>query len=154
SLPDGSVGRSYSTTVGQSGGTSPYIWSIGTGSLPAGLSLNTGSGQISGTPTAAEVADFTIQVVDSAGASSSRPLTVRITLPLQITTTVLPDGTIANGYSQTLIATGGAVPYSNWKVIAGALPAGLSLNPNTGEISGGPTATGTATFTVQVNDSG
>jgi Leucine-rich repeat (LRR) protein len=68
-----------------------------------------------------------------------------------ITTTALPDGMVGVAYSQTLSAIGGVQPYS-WSVISGALPAGLSLNSLTGQISGTATAEETASFTVQVED--
>src|SRR3954453_14642813 len=51
SLPAGTVGVAYSQTLGASGGTPPYSWSMASGSLPAGLNIS--GGTISGTPTAA-----------------------------------------------------------------------------------------------------
>lgn len=72
--------------------------------------------------------------------------------PPTITTTSLPAGTQNKPYSATLSATGGAAPYT-WSVTAGSLSAGLALAPATGTISGTPTASGTANFTVQVKDS-
>lgn len=70
--------------------------------------------------------------------------------PPTITTDTLPDGKVGEAYSQTLTATGTA-PIT-WS-IDGGLPAGLSLNADTGEISGTPTAEGTATFTVKATNS-
>src|SRR5207249_4523592 len=97
---------------------------------------------------------FTVQALDNAGAAASKPLSIVITLPLSIATAILQGGTIGTAYSQSLVATGGALPYSNWTVIAGSLPAGLSLTPGTGAIVGIPTTTETANFTVRVNDNG
>jgi uncharacterized membrane protein len=71
---------------------------------------------------------------------------------LTVTTTNLPAGMVGEAYSATLEATGGAAPYT-WSVSADSLPAGLSLNPATGKISGTPTEEGTANFTVKVTDS-
>ena len=68
-----------------------------------------------------------------------------------ITTDALPDGKVGEAYSQTLAADGTA-PIT-WS-ISGALPDGLKLDGNTGEISGKPTAEGTATFTVKAENSG
>ena len=70
--------------------------------------------------------------------------------PPSITTDTLPDGKVGEAYSHTLTATGTA-PIT-WS-IDGGLPAGLSLNADTGEISGTPTAEGTATFTVKATNS-
>lgn len=78
------------------------------------------------------------------GATSSTPVVV---------TDSLPAGTIGTAYSQTLEAGGGVTPYSNWQVASGSLPAGLTLAPSTGLISGTPTATGTSSFTLTVTDS-
>jgi len=78
SLPGGTVGSAYSQTLGASGGTPPYTWSVTSGSLPAGLSLAAASGQISGTPTTAGTASFTIQVKDSANATVAEALSIVI----------------------------------------------------------------------------
>ena len=64
-----------------------------------------------------------------------------------ISTTSLPDGTAGTAYSQTLTAIGTA-PIT-WTIESGALPAGLNLAADTGVISGTPTTTGTAEFTVK-----
>ncbi len=65
SLPAGAVNSAYSVTLKAAGGLSPYTWAVTTGSLPAGLSLNSSTGTISGTPTAAGAPSFTITVTDS-----------------------------------------------------------------------------------------
>ena len=65
SLSDGSVGSSYSQTVQATGGTTPYSWSISSGSLPPGLSINRTTGEISGTPSAAGYFSFEVTVTDS-----------------------------------------------------------------------------------------
>ena len=67
-----------------------------------------------------------------------------------ITTSTLPDGKVGEAYSQILTATG-TTPIT-WS-ISGALPDGLSLNKDTGKISGTPTADGTAKFTVKAENS-
>ncbi len=77
SLPGGTVDSAYSATLQASGGTVPYTWSISSGSLPAGLTLNTGSGVISGTPTATETASFTVQVNDSASHVATQSLSIQ-----------------------------------------------------------------------------
>ena len=69
-----------------------------------------------------------------------------------ITTDALPDGKVGEAYSQTLAADGTA-PIT-WSISGGALSDGLKLDGNTGEISGKPTAEGTATFTVKAENSG
>ena len=68
-----------------------------------------------------------------------------------ITTDTLPDGKVGEAYSQTLSADG-TTPIT-WSVENGDRPTGLSLNKDTGEISGTPTAAGTSTFTVKATNS-
>ena len=68
-----------------------------------------------------------------------------------VTTDTLPDGKTGKAYSHTLTAISTA-PIT-WRIDEGALPAGLRLNEKTGEISGIPTAEGTATFTVKAENS-
>jgi hypothetical protein len=73
--------------------------------------------------------------------------------PLTVTTSSLANGTVGSTYSQTLQRSGGTAPYT-WSIVAGLgnLPAGLSLNANTGVISGTTSTTGTSNFTVRVTD--
>ncbi len=163
SLPAGVVGTAYAagTTLQAAGGISPFSWSITTGSLPVGLSLNSSTGSITGKPTGPAVGTiiFTVTVTDSESPSktATQSLSIVITAPqLTVTTTTasLPTGVIGNTYSTTLAASGGAGAYT-WAVTGGnaSLPPGLTLNTATGVISGTPTATGPTTFTVTVTDS-
>jgi Putative Ig domain len=148
SLPTGKVGTSYSQTLAVSGGTSPFTWSIITGSLPGGLTLN--AGVISGTPTTAGTFSFSTQVTDSMNETATSVLSINITTAPSITTSTLPGGEVGVAYSQTLAVSGGASPYV-WSLTAGALPGGLTLNA--GVISGTSTAAGAFSFTLQVADS-
>ncbi len=155
SLPNGTKGQPYSSTVSASGGKTPYSWSVLSGTLPTGLSLSSG-GILSGTPTTVGSFTFTLKVVDSSSPqlSDSKSFTITIAAsvqPLVITTTSLPNGTNGQPYSSTISVTGGKTPYA-WSVSSGTLPPGLSLN-NSGTISGTPTSTGKSTFTIQVSDS-
>jgi hypothetical protein len=159
SLPGGSIGTAYSQTLQAKGGITPYTWTVTTGSLPAGLTLNSTTGVISGTPSGTFVGavNFTVTVTDSetpTPQTASAALSITITVAtLTVTTTSLPTGVVNSAYpGATLQATGGITPYS-WAVTAGSLPAGLSLNAATGVISGTPTAAGTVNFTVTVTDS-
>ena len=82
-LPVGWVGAEYNNELDAIGGTAPYNWSISAGSLPAGLSLNSATGEISGTPTAEETASFTINVTDSAtpAQEATENLSIKINQP-------------------------------------------------------------------------
>lgn len=151
SLPSGTQGTAYSTTLARSGGTSPFTWSISTGSLPPPLSLSAGTGAITGNPSTAGTFNFTVLVTDAAGATDSQVLSIVIATPLNITTTSLPGGVLAAAYSVGLNRTGGSAPFT-WTIASGSLPAGLGLSASSGTITGTPSATGTSNFTVRVTD--
>lgn len=150
SPPAGTVGISYSTTLAATGGVTPYIWTMLSGSLPAGLSLGS-AGVISGTPATHGTSIFTVQVADSETNQETAIAQLTLTVnTITITTQSLPAGTVNVPYSAPLAAIGGVTPYT-W-TMSGTLPAGLSLN-RAGVITGTPTATGSSTFNVQVADS-
>jgi hypothetical protein len=154
-LSSGTVGSTYSTLLQPSGGTAPYTWSF-TGSLPTGLSLAATTGIISGTPSASGTFNFTATVADSGNPAQTKSTAFSLViapLPLTITSSSLPSGTISSTYSTLLQAGGGTAPYT-WSIAAGSPPTGLTLTATTGIISGTPTASGTFTFTAAVSDAG
>ncbi|MBM4580923.1 Ig domain-containing protein [Prescottella equi] len=75
SLNAATVGTSYSQTLAVAGGTGTKTWSVATGTLPAGLTLSS-AGVITGTPTAAGTASFTVKVDDSVSGSALKPLSI------------------------------------------------------------------------------
>jgi hypothetical protein len=156
SLPAGSEGITYLAEIDASGGTSPYTWSLATGSLPPGLTMQPSTGVISGNPTSQGIFTFTVAVRDSSPTQQTQTQSLTIAIgapwPLAITTSSLLDGTLGTPYTARLVAMGGTPPYT-WSIAAGALPTKVSLNSSTGAISGTPPSTGTASFTVMVTDS-
>ena len=152
-LPAAMVGVSYSVTLAATGGTTPYRWSLTSGSLPPGLSLASTTGVISGTPTAAGSYNFTVQVTDNAQVTGSKAFALTVGQGLTIqTASPLPSATVAAAYSTTLSATGGTPPY-RWSLSSGSLPPGLALGSTTGVINGIPTTPGSFSFTMRVTDS-
>ncbi len=153
SLQQGQTAVAYNATLSATGGTAPYMWTVKSGTLPAGLSLSTG-GTISGTPTTAGAANITVQVSDSATTpqtADSGNLTLAISGgPLQITSTVATVGTVGTAYQFQLEATGGVPPYS-WSATASTLPAGLALS-GAGIVSGTPTTAGSFNPSITVAD--
>ena len=129
-------------------GTPPFTFAVASGALPAGLSLNTSSGQISGTPSAAGAYSVTISATNSVG-TMTKTYTGTVTsgaLSPTVQTTSLNTLTQGTAFTQTL-AVVGTSPIT-WTVSAGTLPAGLSLNSSNGTISGTPTGSGSYTFAV------
>ncbi|HXG68308.1 MAG TPA: putative Ig domain-containing protein, partial [Blastocatellia bacterium] len=153
-LPRGKVGEAYSRQLTAVNGKPPYSWSVASGTLPLGISLNA-AGLISGTPTRDGTFPFSVRVTDSLGS------TARASLALSINPDVEPmrilssgdqsPGKVAVPYSQQLFFTGGRPPRT-WSVGTGTLPPGLTLHPTDGVISGDPTEPGTFTFTVRLTD--
>ncbi|MBI5741060.1 MAG: putative Ig domain-containing protein [Nitrospirae bacterium] len=148
--PSGVIGTAYDYTLWAGGGLAPYTWSVLSGDLPPGLSMDS-SGRITGTPTTVGAYYFTARITDINNNSTAELITLGTYDPIIITTPNLSQGTQGVYYSQALTATGGRTPYT-WSIASGSqpLPPGLSLNSSTGEISGIPTQTGTFGFTVRV----
>jgi hypothetical protein len=153
SLPAGQVGTAYNQTVVASGGNGNYSYAVVAGALPTGLSLDSSSGAITGTPSAGGTFNFTIQGTDTSPNTGTRAYSVNIgTNSLTVNPASLPNGTQNVAYSQTVAASGGTGPYT-YAVSAGALPAGLSLNASSGAITGTPSGSGLSAFTVRATDS-
>jgi hypothetical protein len=160
SWPNGSNGVGYSQTVVTTGGVPPVKYSLGSGSLPAGLSINS-SGTILGTPSSHGTSTFTINATDNGGmtpnlvvASPSYTITINPPPPLAIPTTTLPGGLVSTSYSAAIVPAGpGGVPPYTWSIASGMLPPGLNLNTSSGVISGTPTTAGAFTFFPKVQDS-
>jgi hypothetical protein len=137
-LPAGSVGAAYSSPVAAAGGTTPYTFSAT--NLPGGLSINSATGTITGTPGSAGTASATIKVTDS-------------TQPSSQSTSSLPGGTAASAYPSTTLQASGGVPPYTWALGSGStLPAGLNLSPM-GALSGTPATAGSYPVTFDVTDS-
>ncbi len=150
-LADGVVGRAYDQALPVSGdGITSYRLagpqsSSDQGSvLPAGLSIDSTTGRITGTPTAAFDGDV---VFDVTGVGENL-ITFHLTVggaPV-FASAGLPAGTAGDHYSSQL--TVGGADRASFSVVSGALPAGLSLSES-GFISGTPTAAVSSSFTVR-----
>jgi large repetitive protein len=162
------AGTIYNQTLTVTGGGAPYTtfavskFSAGaTGLTLANLALNakTATIAVTGTPTAAGTASFTVNVVDAIGAVLNKTFTLTINRPLTITPS-LPQGTAGTNYHQTITIAGGSTPYAAVTATAfsaggtGLTAAALTVNVGAGTVvvNGMPTAVGTAAFTINVAD--
>ncbi len=162
-LNPGAIGVPYEQVLVASGGQTPYTWTLTTGALPPGLSLQS-NGIVSGTPTLASgvtypnTYSFTVTVTDSqtpTAAFNTLSTSIVINPALTFPPATLPPGVVGNSYSSTVTASGGISPYT-YTVVFGSLPDGLTLTASgtgAGNISGTPTTAGTFTFTLQATDS-
>ncbi|MGE3853683.1 MAG: putative Ig domain-containing protein, partial [Planctomycetota bacterium] len=138
------------------GGKAALVWSISAGALPTGISQNTTTGALSGTPTVNGVYNFTARVTDANGKFDTRAYSITVTDTPVISPNdgaITPEAYVGASYSFTFTATGGTPAYT-WSVFSGSLPAGLSLNTSTGALTGTPSAAGNSTFAIRVTDSG
>ena len=165
-------------TLQATGGTGSYTWSVIAGTLPAGLSLNPSTGNISGVPAttlftpgvsfgprpqATMLPALVFQVQDSSGTTASANLPISVALPVSIATNAFPSGTVGSPYFFCVMAQGGDLGSGwTWTVAAGALPPGISLGPGSGcpllpgaqivAAAGFPTEAGSFPFTLQATD--
>lgn len=117
-LPSGGTGVAYSASLGAVGGSAPYTWAVATGTLPAGLTLATATGIVSGTPTTAGLSAFTVRVTDGSGASATAAISINV-----VVTTPAPaafsktspaftaTGRVKSGLRLTWAASAGATRY-------------------------------------------
>jgi len=140
----GTVGGLFNYTITASNSPTSY----GATGLPAGLSVNTSTGVISGTPTSSGTSSVTITAIN-AGGTGTKTLTITInpTAPA-ITSSTKATATVGTAFSYSITASNSPTSYG-----ATGLPAGLSVNTTTGVISGTPTATGTSNVTISATNS-
>ena len=148
-------GTAMTTVTPTASGGPVTAWSVSP-SLPAGLSLDTSTGAISGTPTAVTTSATYTVTASNTGGSDTATLTIEVNDVAPSSITYNPTSfTLTKGTAMTTVtptASGG--PVTAWSV-SPSLPAGLSLDTSTGAISGTPTAvTTSATYTVTASNTG
>ncbi len=146
-IAPGTVGVPYNQTFDVRGGSLPYSFSVTSGNLPTGLSIDPATGTISATPTTTAAASVTVRVQDAAGDSITRSYTLNI-YSLQITNnsaTPLPLGIYGLPYTPYTFTASPAAAYT-WT--ASGLPSGMTLNAAIGVLSGTPLGTGAYTISI------
>ena len=150
-LPRGTVGVNYVFSPQLSGGKTPYYFD-GPLNISAGFLTSAGAFMGHGVPSTAGTYLFSLSATDASGRTASQSYTIAVDAALTNTTTRPNDGIVGSVFNQTLTATGGLAPYT-WGIYSGTLPAGLTLNPATGIISGTPTSATTQPVVISVQDS-
>jgi Putative Ig domain len=150
----GTVGSAVSLQISASDSASGQTLTYSAAGLPAGLSISSSTGLISGTPTTAGTSSVTVTAKDTTGASGSASFSWTISPAANTVTVTNPGsqtGTVGSAVSLQISASdsasGQTLTYS-----AAGLPAGLSISSSTGLISGTPTTAGTSSVTVTVKD--
>jgi hypothetical protein len=158
SLPAATVATAYSQTMAVTNPEAETLaFSITSGALPSGLTLNALTGEISGTPTADGLASFTVQVDDGVACSvATQALTLTVNAAAvnqapSITTTSLVDATELIAYSATIGANDPEGDAVTFDFTGSVLPTGVTASTATGIVSGTPAAATEGTYTVVVN---
>jgi hypothetical protein len=152
-LSAGTVGSSYSASF-SAAPAGNYQFSVSAGALPPGLSLNTTTGVLSGTPTTANTYTFTITARGFGNCTGSQSYTLTINpapCPTSITLPALPNGKVGQYYFGSVSASpSGSYDY----IVSGNLPPGISLIGSAGFLYGNPMTPGEYTFTITATRSG
>jgi len=145
----------FSLTLKAQGNSGPVTWSVSSGQMAAGLTLDSQTGIISGTPISSSGETVNIQAAD-ARANSIKQFNFVVFTKLVINPVTPANAHLNAPYSQTIAAQASSA-IASWTISAGQLPPGLTVatsdyNIDTAIISGIPTQLGTYNFTIQAQD--
>jgi hypothetical protein len=151
-LPSIVRGVSISFQLSATGGTTPYRWAISSGALPSGLTLDRSNGIISGAPLVSGGFSFTVDVTDAESRTARKSLAIMVLAP-QLSIEFAESVEVLKGAEFNLRAnvSGGTPPFT-WSIASGSLPAGLTLNTGSGNITGTPAASGVFNVIISVRD--
>lgn len=141
----GTVGSAFSYSI--TGTRTPTSYSA-TG-LPSGLSINTSTGAITGTPTVSGTSSVTISATNSWGTGSAvlaLSIASGVSAPV-VTSALTASGTVGSAFSYSITGSNSPTSYG-----ATGLPAGLSVNTSTGAITGTPTTAGNTSATISATN--
>jgi hypothetical protein len=158
-LSRGFEGSGYNLAVLVAGGAAPYTFELKAGALPDGLALVKDVDRIviQGTPTVLGDFSATFKVTSADSLTATRTYTIKVTerIVIPLVSGSIPPAAVGAAYSFTFpTPTGGTGTFERWEVSSGALPGGIVLDPNTGQLSGTPSSPGAFSFGLLVHDSG
>ena len=153
SMPDGRERVWYAASLKALGGSGSVRWTIASGALPAGLSLNASTGAVTGVPSGA--GSFTVAVTATDAADPENTATAGFVMAIAAGIDVasprlLPEAKARTWYAYQAQAAN-VVGTTKWNLQGGSLPSGMTLS-SSGLISGTPTMKGTWSFNARVRD--
>jgi Putative Ig domain len=151
-LPLAKLNTPYRGVLLAIGGAPPFRWQLANGELPRGIKLAPKNGLLVGKPRVAGSFDITVQVTDKVGGVAEQPLTLTVRAPkLVVIRRPLHVAKVGKSYIGRIWARGGMAP-KEWEIARGSLPAGVTMDADTGKLRGTPTRAGKARFVIRVTD--
>jgi hypothetical protein len=125
-------------------------YSIASGTLPSGLSFNTATGAITGTPTILQSRTLIFRATNVTGSTDTPSLSLVVNPPAPVfsDSVLVAQASIGSSYSDAVVAS----DVASYSVFSGELPPGITLNTSTGVVSGTPTTAGEYTFVLRATN--
>lgn len=149
-LPPLIVGKLFTARLDAGGGSGSYSFAVAAGTLPSGLVLDSTTGILAGVPRKSGTYVATI-TLSASGASANQPLKLTVKRQLGFATSSLRSGKVGHRYSGQIVVKGGIAPVS--LTSTSVFPPGVTLNGETGKLSGKPRVPGTYRVIVTLKDS-
>ena len=150
-LPPLVVGKQFTARLDAGGGSGTYTFALAGGSLPNGLVLDATTGVITGVPSRPGTFVASIQLSATGGATANQPLKLTVKPQLGFATVSLPSGKVGRRYSSQIVVKGGIAPVA--LTSTSLFPPGVTLNGETGKLSGKPRVPGTYRVVITLKDS-
>jgi large repetitive protein len=151
-VPASEVGTRFRMELTATGGKGRLTWTTADGTtLPPGLALEATTGVIEGTPIVPGSYPAKVSVSDQLGFSETIDVSLDVAAKLTIARKPLPAAKVGRGYRVALEARGGVAP-RDWRIVRGSLPAGITLDADTGLLAGTPKRAGSFRILAAVAD--
>ncbi|MCU1383590.1 MAG: hypothetical protein JWL71_2287 [Acidobacteria bacterium] len=154
-LADGLLNQYYAQSLVCTGASTPCAWQLVDSTLPAGVTFDATAGAVLGMPTRIETGSLTVSAYNPAWPANVATVTLSLTIappPFTVSIPGAPAAQVGVSYQLTPSVTG-TLGSSSWSLVSGTLPAGLTLDPFSGAVTGTPQSWGTSTAVIQAQDS-